>query len=231
MELMPPFNIAMPRSACPNCGHGIGAFENIPLISYAILKGRCSSCSAPISVRYPVVESLTGFLSAFIAWHFGFGFAACAALVFTWAMITLAFIDIDTQLLPDAITSPLLWTGLLVNLYGALTDVHSAVVGAIAGYLALWLVYHGYKLITGRKGMGYGDFKLLAAIGAWLGWQMLPLVILFSSVTGVVIGIGLVHAAGRGYHVPIPFGPFLVTGAMIALFWGNEINRLYWVWV
>jgi leader peptidase (prepilin peptidase)/N-methyltransferase len=143
----------------------------------------------------------------------------------------LAFIDIDTQLLPDAITSPLLWTGLLVNLYGALTDVHSAVVGAIAGYLALWLVYHGYKLITGRKGMGYGDFKLLAAIGAWLGWQMLPLVILFSSVTGVVVGIGLVHAAGRGYHVPIPFGPFLVTGAMIALFWGNEINRLYWVWV
>jgi leader peptidase (prepilin peptidase)/N-methyltransferase len=230
-EALPPYNIVIPRSACPHCGHGIGALENIPLISYVILRGRCSRCGAPISARYPVVELLTGFLSAFTAWYFGFGFTACAALGFTWAMITLAFIDMDTQLLPDAITSPLLWGGLLVNLSDGFTDIHSAVVGAVGGYLSLWLVYHGYKLIARREGMGHGDFKLLAAIGAWFGWQMLPLVILFSSVTGVIVGIGLVLFARHGYHVPIPFGPFLVGGGMVALFWGKEINHIYLSWI
>jgi leader peptidase (prepilin peptidase) / N-methyltransferase len=230
-KALPPYNIVIPRSACPHCGHGIGALENIPFISYVILRGRCSQCGAPISARYPVVELLTGFLSAFTAWYFGFGFTACAALGFIWAMITLAFIDMDTQLLPDAITSPLLWGGLLVNLSDGFTDIHSAVVGAVGGYLSLWLVYHGYKLIARREGMGHGDFKLLAAIGAWFGWQMLPLVILFSSVTGAVVGIGLVLFARHGYHVPIPFGPFLVGGGMVALFWGKEINHVYLSWI
>jgi leader peptidase (prepilin peptidase)/N-methyltransferase len=230
-EVLPPYNIVSPRSACPHCGHRIGALENIPLLSYVILRGRCARCNTPISARYPGVELLTGFLSAFIAWDIGFGFAACAALVFTWAMITLAFIDMDTQLLPDAITSPLLWGGLLVNLGDVFTDIRSAVIGAVVGYLLLWLVYHSYKLITRREGMGYGDFKLLAVIGAWFGWQMLPLVILFSSVTGVIVGIGLVLFARHGYHVPIPFGPFLVGGGMVALFWGNEINHVYFSWI
>ena len=184
-----------------------------------------------ISARYPAVELLTAVLSAFIAWHFGFGFAACAALVFTWAMIALAFIDIDTQLLPDAITLPLLWCGLLVNVGDGFTDIQSAVVGAVAGYLSLWLIYQGHKLIARREGMGQGDFKLLAAIGAWLGWQMLPLVILFSSVAGVIVGTSLVLVARHGYHVPIPFGPFLAGGAMVALLWGNEINHIYFSWI
>lgn len=230
-EALPPYNIVIPRSACPHCGHRIGALDNIPLVSYALLRGRCARCSAHISLRYPVVELLTAFLSAFIAWRFGFGLAAGAALVFTWAMITLACIDMDTQLLPDAITSPLLWCGLLVNMGDAFIDIHSAVIGAVSGYLSLWLVYHGYKLIAQREGMGYGDFKLLAVIGAWLGWQMLPQVILFSSVTGVVVGTSLVLFARRGYHVPIPFGPFLVGGGLVAMFWGNEINRVYFSWI
>lgn len=231
VELLPSYNIIIPRSACPHCGHRIGALENIPLISYALLRGRCARCSALISMRYPAVELLTGFLGAAIAWRFGFGFAACAALVFAWAIITLAFIDMDTQLLPDAITSPLLWCGLLVNLNNGFTDVHSAVIGAVGGYLSLWVVYHGYRLIARKEGMGYGDFKLLAAIGAWFGWQMLPLVILFSSVTGAVAGIGLILSARRGYHVPIPFGPFLAGGGLLAMFWGREINHLYFSWI
>jgi leader peptidase (prepilin peptidase) / N-methyltransferase len=231
VEVLPPYNLVIPRSACPHCGERIGVLENIPVVSYAVLRGRCSRCGMSISARYPVVELLTAVLSAFIAWYFGFGFAACAALVFTWAMIALAFIDIDTQLLPDAITSPLLWCGLLVNIGEGFTNIQSAVVGAIAGYLSLWLVYHGYKLIARREGMGHGDFKLLAAIGAWLGWQMLPLVILFSSVAGVIVGTGLVLVARHGYHVPIPFGPFLVGGAMAALLWGNDINNVYFSWI
>ena len=230
-EALPPYNIVIPRSACPHCEGRIGALENIPLVSYAVLRGRCSRCGGSISARYPAVELLTAVFSAFIAWHFGFGFDACAALVFTWAMIALAFIDMDTQLLPNAITSPLLWSGLLVNMGNIFTDIQSAVVGAVAGYLSLWLIYHGYKLIARKEGMGQGDFKLLAAIGAWLGWQMLPLVILFSSVAGVIVGTSLVFVARRGYHVPIPFGPFLAGGAMVALLWGNEINNIYFSWI
>ena len=231
LEALPPYNIVVPRSACPHCGVRIGALENIPLVSYAVLRGRCSRCGMSISARYPAVELLTAVLSACIAWRFGFGFTACAALVFTWALIALAFIDIDTQLLPDAITSPLLWCGLLANIGEGFTDIQSAVVGAIMGYLSLWLVYHGYRLIARREGMGHGDFKLLAVIGAWLGWQMLPLVILFSSVAGVIVGTALVLVARHGYRVPIPFGPFLVSGAMIALLWGNDINSVYFSWI
>ncbi|ODT73705.1 MAG: methyltransferase [Nitrosomonadales bacterium SCN 54-20] len=223
----PAFNLITPSSTCPNCGHRITALENIPLISYVALRGRCSQCRTAISMRYPVVEGLTAALSGLVAWHFGYGVIAFAALVLVWAMIALAFIDLDTQLLPNDITLPLLWGGLLINLGGGFADIHSAVVGAVVGYLALWLVYWGYKLLTGREGMGYGDFKLLAAIGAWLGWQMLPLVILFSSLVGSMAGLGLMLAAKHGRHVPIPFGPYLVCGGIVALFWGNEINRAY----
>ena len=227
VEGVPPFNIVRPRSACPHCGHKITALENIPVASYVFLRGRCSRCHAPIAARYPGVEILSGLISGFIAWHFGYGVATFAALVFVWAMIALAFIDMDTQLLPDDITLPLLWGGLLINLGDGFTDIRSAIIGAVAGYLALWSVYWCYKLVTGREGMGYGDFKLLAVIGAWLGWQMLPLVILFSSLTGAVVGIGLVLIAKHGRHVPIPFGPYLVGGSFVALFWGNQINRAY----
>ena len=221
------FNLATPRSTCPHCGHKISALENIPIASYLMLRGRCSQCRASISPRYPIIEALTSIISGFIAWHFGYGLVAFAALAFAWAMITLAFIDLDTQLLPDDITLPLLWGGLLVNLADGFTDIQSAVIGAAAGYLVLWSIYWGFKLATGKEGMGYGDFKLLAAIGAWFGWQMLPLVILLSSLVGAVVGIGLVVAAKQGRNVPIPFGPYLVGGGLIALFWGNQINRAY----
>lgn len=227
VEVASPFNIVIPRSACPHCGHKITALENIPVVSYVFLRGRCSQCRTSISTRYPVVELLTGFISGFIAWHFGYGFAVFAALVFVWAMMALAFIDMDTQLLPNDITLPLLWGGLLANLGDGFTDIRSAVIGTVAGYLVLWSVYWCFKLITGREGMGYGDFKLLAVIGAWLGWQMLPLVILFSSLVGAIVGIGLIVIAKRGRHVPIPFGPYLVGGGFVALFWGNQINSAY----
>jgi leader peptidase (prepilin peptidase) / N-methyltransferase len=223
----PPYNIVTPRSACPHCGHKITVLENIPLVSYAVLGGRCSQCRAPISPRYPAVEMLTGFTSGFIAWHFGYGLGTFAALIFAWAMIALAFIDMDTQLLPNDITLPLLWGGLLINLNGGFTDIRSAVIGAVAGYLALWSVYWCFKLVTGKEGMGYGDFKLFAVIGAWLGWQMLPLVILLSSLVGTIAGVGLIVMAKHGRHVPIPFGPYLVGGGFVALFWGNQLNRAY----
>jgi leader peptidase (prepilin peptidase)/N-methyltransferase len=222
-----PLSLATPGSRCPACGHPIGALENIPIVSWLALRGRCSACKAPISARYPVVEALTGLLSAYIAWHFGFGWVTAGALLFLWAMMALTFIDIDTQLLPDAITLPLLWVGLLFNLGSVFTDLNSAVIGAVAGYLALWLVYWGFKLATGKEGMGYGDFKLLGAIGAWLGWQMLPLTILLSSFVGAVVGITLIVIARRGRNVPIPFGPYLATAGIIALLWGNPLTESY----
>jgi len=222
-----PFNLAVPRSACPSCGHKITALENIPLLSYAFLRGRCSQCKTSISVRYPLVELLTGTLSGFAAWHFGFSWAAAGALIFFWALVTLTFIDFDTQLLPDSITQPLIWLGLLFNLGGTFTDLQAAVIGAIAGYLSLWLVYWGFKFATGKEGMGFGDFKLLSAAGAWLGWQVLPVVILLSSVVGAAVGIALIVFARHGRHVPIPFGPYLAGGAIIALFWGNALMRAY----
>jgi leader peptidase (prepilin peptidase)/N-methyltransferase len=227
LEVPSRYNLVTPRSACVHCGHKITAMENIPLMSYVLLRGRCSRCKASISLRYPAVELLTAITSGYIAWHFGYGIAAFAALAFTWTMIVLAFIDMDTQLLPNDITMPLLWTGLLVNLASTFTDIHSAVLGAVAGYVALWSTYWAFKLITQREGMGYGDFKLLAAIGAWLGWQMLPLVILVSSIAGATVGIFLILITKRGRHEPIPFGPYLAGGGFLALLWGSQINEAY----
>ena len=220
-------SLAKPRSRCPNCGHAISALENIPVLSWLFLRGRCSSCQAPISARYPVIEALTGLLTAFAAVHFGPGWAAAGAIALIWSLIALTFIDFDTQLLPDAITLPLLWAGLLFNLSGTFVDLHSAVIGAIGGYLALWSVYWAFKLTTGKEGMGYGDFKLLGALGAWLGWQMLPLTILLSSLVGAVVGIALIVLAKQGRNVPIPFGPYLAAAGMIALFWGKDLTQSY----
>ncbi len=222
-----PLSLSRPRSRCPKCGHKIPAWENIPIVSWLALRGRCSACQTPISVRYPLVEAATGLLSAYAGWHFGFTLAAAGALLFIWAMMALTFIDFDTQLLPDDITLPLLWTGLAINLGGTFSDLQSAVVGAIAGYLTLWAVYWGFKLATGKEGMGYGDFKLLAAIGAWLGWQMLPLTILLSSAVGAVVGITLIIVARRGREVPIPFGPYLAAAGVLAMFWGQALTRAY----
>jgi leader peptidase (prepilin peptidase) / N-methyltransferase len=223
----PRYNLVVPRSACPACGHRIGALENIPLVSYLALRGKCASCKAGISPRYPVVEALTGALSGYIAWRYGFAWHTLAMLVFVWSMIALAFIDLDTFYLPDDITLPLVWAGLLANMGGLFVDLESAVIGAVAGYLALWLVFWGYKLATGKDGMGYGDFKLLAAIGAWLGWKMLPVVILLSSLAGAIVGISLIVFARHGRNVPIPFGPYLVLGGLIALFWGDRLLQYY----
>ena len=222
-----PYNLVVPRSACPKCSHKITAIENIPVLSFLFLGGKCSACKTPISARYPLIELLTGVLTGLISWHFGYSAAAVAAWVFTFALIALTFIDFDTQLLPDSITLPLLWLGLLFNLNGGFTDLYSAVVGAMAGYLILWSIYWLFKLITGKEGMGYGDFKLLAAIGAWFGWQLLPAVILLSSLAGSVIGIGLILIARRGRNVPMPFGPYLALGGICALFWGPQISKFY----
>jgi leader peptidase (prepilin peptidase)/N-methyltransferase len=222
-----PFSIVRPRSRCPDCGHQISALENIPILSYLIIGGRCKGCGKPISWRYPLVEALTGLAFGFVAWHFGPAVAAAAGMLFSAAMIALTFIDFDTQLLPDSITLPLVWAGLLLNIFATFTDLASAVLGAVAGYLVLWSIYWLFKLATGKEGMGYGDFKLLAAIGAWLGWQILPLTILLSSLVGAIVGIALILLAGRGRNVPIPFGPYLATAGLIALFWGKAITQTY----
>lgn len=221
------YNLMVPRSRCPACGHGITALENVPVVSYLMLRGRCSSCRAGISARYPLVEALTGVLSGYVAWHFGFSAAAAGALFFCWAMIALAFIDLDTFYLPDSITLLLLWAGLLFNVFGVYTDLRSAVMGAAIGYLALWSVFWVFKFATGKEGMGYGDFKLLAAIGGWLGWKMLPLVILLSSFVGAVIGMALIAFARHERQKPIPFGPYLAAAGIIALFHGVAINSRY----
>jgi leader peptidase (prepilin peptidase)/N-methyltransferase len=221
------FSLVRPRSRCPGCGHAISALENIPLLSWLLLRGKCSACQMPISVRYPLVEALTGLLSAFAAAHFGFGWSAFGAILLVWALIALSFIDFDTTFLPDAITLPLLWCGLLFNLGNVYTDLSSAVVGAAAGYLSLWSVYWAFKLLTGKEGMGYGDFKLLAALGAWLGWQMLPLIVLLSSVVGAVVGIALILLTRHGRNIPIPFGPYLALAGLLALFLGQKIINGY----
>jgi leader peptidase (prepilin peptidase)/N-methyltransferase len=224
---IPKFNIVSPRSACTACGQAISPSQNIPVLSWLLLGGRCAGCKARIPVRYPLVEILTGILSALIAWRLGFGVAALGALCFLWSLIALAFIDIDTQLLPDSITLPLLWTGLLFNLFGTFTNLDAAVIGAVAGYLILWTVYWLFKLLTGKEGMGFGDFKLLAAIGAWLGWKLLPAVILLSAGAGAAIGIVLILVARHGRGTPIPFGPYLALGGLVAMLWGDALTRLY----
>ncbi|MGQ2966335.1 prepilin peptidase [Methylophilus sp.] len=223
----PKYNLVVPRSSCPHCGHMIGALENIPVISYLFLRGRCKACKAAISIRYPLVEALTGALSLAVAVQYGYSQLTLFALIFVIALVALTFIDFDTQLLPDDITLPLLWLGLLINLNSGFTDITSAVVGAMAGYLVLWAVYWLFKLVTGKEGMGYGDFKLLAAIGAWFGWQMLPAVILLSSVVGSVIGIGLILFKGKTRQTAIPFGPFLALGGIAALFYGQTLAAFY----
>jgi len=222
-----PFNLVVPRSRCPHCGHFIAWYENIPLLSYALQGGRCRACGGGISRRYPMVEAVSGGLAAFAAWHFGPTGQAVFALVLLWSLLALTFIDFETYLLPDAITQPVLWLGLLVNSQGLFTTLESAVIGAAAGYLSLWLVYHLFRLLTGKEGMGFGDFKLLAALGAWLGWSMLPLIIVASSLVGAVVGIGLILFAGRERAKPIPFGPYLAMGGIMALFWGPDLVRSY----
>lgn len=223
----PRYNLVVPRSQCPACGHQLSAIENIPLVSFIALGGKCRNCKAKIPLRYPAVEALTALLSGYIAWRYGYSWQTLAALLYAWILIAAAFIDLDTFYLPDNLTLPLLWLGLLINLNGTFTDLSSAVIGATAGYLALWSVFWAFKFATGKEGMGYGDFKLLAAIGAWLGWKMLPAVILIASLVGAVIGIALIVFARRGRDVPIPFGPYLVLAGLIAMFWGNALVDYY----
>jgi leader peptidase (prepilin peptidase)/N-methyltransferase len=223
----PPENIFTSRSHCPHCGHLITALENIPVISYLFLRGKCSECSARISPRYPSIELLTALLSALVAWSFDYTMAVPFVLLLVWGLIALSFIDFDHQLLPDKLLYPILWTGLLINSQNILVDINSALYGAVAGYLVLWLVYQAFKLLTGKEGMGYGDFKLLALLGAWLGWQMLPLIILLSSLVGAIVGILGILILGRDRQLPIPFGPYLSIAGLIALFWGQQIIDSY----
>ena len=221
----PVYNLVVPASACPACAAPIRAWQNVPVASWLALGGKCAACKAPISARYPAVEALTGLLSLAVAWKFGFSFATLAGLVFTWALVALTFIDLDTQLLPDDITLPLLWAGLFVNSLGPMgmfVSLRSAVLGAMAGYLLLWSVYWAFRLIAKKEGMGYGDFKLLAAICAWFGWQVLPLVVLVSAVSGTIIGSIALVATRRGTDTRIPFGPYLAVGGLVALFYGHE---------
>jgi leader peptidase (prepilin peptidase)/N-methyltransferase len=217
----------VPRSACPACGHKITAAENIPVVSWLALRGKCSACGAAISARYPLVELLGGLLAAGAIYRFGPTWQGIAACAFLWTLLALTFIDFDTQLLPDDLTLPLLWGGLLANLYGLFVPLREAVIGAIAGYLTLWTIYWLFKLIRGKEGMGYGDFKLLAALGAWLGWKMLPLIVLGSSVVGAFIGISLVVFKGRDHNIPLAFGPYLAIAGMIALFFGTALVKIY----
>ena len=223
----PRLTLATPNSHCPHCGTAIKPWHNIPVLSYLLLRGKCATCGAGISLRYPTVELVTGLLTLCLAWYFPFSWALLGAVLFTWALLVLTMIDMDHKLLPDDITLPLLWMGLLFNLGGTYVSLADAVVGAMAGYLILWSVYWLFKLVTGKEGMGYGDFKLLAALGAWLGWQALPLIILLSSLVGAVCGIALIIIKGRGREIPIPFGPYLAAAGWICLLWGDDIMSRY----
>ena len=226
-----PFNLVKPDSTCPHCGHKIRAWENIPVISYLLLKAKCASCKSPISFRYPFIELLSAILAATCAWHYGFSLVGISSIILTWALISLAWIDYDTQYLPDQITLPFLWLGLLLNLNSTFTDIHSALIGAVAGYLVLWSVYHLFKLLTKKEGMGFGDFKLLALLGAWMGWQFLPAIIIISSLVGSIIGISLILLKKHQREIPIPFGPYLAIAGWIVLLWGNQINQTYLNWI
>lgn len=235
---MPPpaarYNLVVPRSACPACGAPITALQNVPVLSWLMLRGRCAACAAPISIRYPLVELASGALSAAVAWRFGFGWEAGLALVFTWTLIALTGIDLDTQLLPDSLTLPLLWLGLLAAALlgrGAApvpVDLKSAVLGAAAGYLSLWGVYHAFRLATGKEGMGYGDFKLFAALGAWLGWQLLLPVILFAAGSGAILGVLLIVLRRHAREVPIPFGPYLAIAGWLVMIGSRELVAPWW---
>ena len=231
-EGRPPFNLSVPRSRCPSCGHQISVLENIPVISWLFLRGKCSQCGAAISIRYPLIELTTALLSVLVAWNFGVQWFTLAAIILTWALIVLTVIDFDTQLLPDNITLPFLWLGILLSLTGispiSLTD---SVMGAIAGYLVLWTVYQLFKLITGKEGMGFGDFKLLALLGAWLGWQALPMILLLSALVGSIVGISLILLFGRDKNIPIPFGPYLAAAGFIAMLWGDQIKQAYFTYM
>ena len=222
-----PYNLWLPRSACTKCGHQITALENIPVFSWAWLRGRCSSCQSPISVRYPLIELLTAVLSAAAAWKWGVSLQTLGAIALIWTLIALAFIDLDTTLLPDSLTLPLLWLGVLFSFGGYFTSLADSIIGAMAGYGVLWSVFWLFKLVTGKDGMGYGDFKLLAAIGAWLGWQMLPVTLLLSSVVGAAVGIAMIVFVKHDRRVPIPFGPYLAGGGLVALFFGSDLTQAY----
>ena len=223
----PKVTLSTPNSTCPKCGHEIKPWENIPVISYLFLRGKCSSCKTPISLRYPIIELVTGILSLGVICVIGANWAGFSALILTWVLIALTMIDFDTQLLPDNMTLPLVWLGLIVNAYGLFVPLEEALWGAVAGYLSLWTVYHGFKLLTGKEGMGFGDFKLLAALGAWMGWQLLPVIILLSSLVGAVVGILLIAIKGRDKNIPIPFGPYLAAAGWLALLWGHDITQAY----
>lgn len=226
-----PFNLVKPDSTCPNCSHKIRAWENIPVISYLFLRAKCSNCKTPISIRYPIIELLSAITVSVVAWHFGFSLIGFSAILLTWALITLALIDYDTQYLPDQITLPFLWLGLILNLNNTFTSIESSIIGAIVGYLSLWSVHHIFKLITKKEGMGYGDFKLLALLGAWMGWEFIPAIIIMSSLVGSIIGISLILFKQHHRDKPIPFGPYLAIAGWITLLWGNEINSTYMNWI
>ena len=228
------FDLVTPRSRCPSCGNPITALQNVPVVSYLFLRGRCANCKTSISARYPIVELMTAVLAAIAAWRFGFGMEAAAAVLLTFALITISVIDIDHQIIPDSISLPLVWIGLTLSLFhpvaGAevlFVDPKTAIVGALAGYLSLWSVYHLFRLLTGKEGMGYGDFKLLAALGAWLGWQMLPLIILLSAIVGACVGIAMIVFRRHDRNIPIPFGPYLAAAGWIAMLYGSEIIDWY----
>lgn len=225
------FNLIVPRSRCPHCGHLITALENVPVLSFLFLGGRCRECRTPISVRYPLIEILSATLAVLVAWKYGFSYQAAMGIVLSWALISLSLIDYDHQYLPDNITLPFLWLGLFLNLNNLYVDLASAVLGAIMGYLVLWLVYQVFKIVTGKEGMGYGDFKLLAMLGAWLGWQALPAIILISTLVGSIIGVSLIVFKQHNRNHPIPFGPYLAIAGWIVLLWGNEINQAYLNWI
>jgi leader peptidase (prepilin peptidase)/N-methyltransferase len=221
------FNLVLPNSQCPQCGHEIRPWENIPLLSFLALRGKCSSCKTPISTRYPLVELACGLLSAYVAWHFGFSWQTAGMLLLTWGLLAMSLIDADHQLLPDALVLPLLWLGLIANYFGLYASLGDAVWGAVAGYLSLWSVYWLFKLVTGKEGMGYGDFKLLAMLGAWGGWQVLPLTILLSSLVGAILGLIMLRLRNAETSTPIPFGPYLAIAGWIALLWGDQITGTY----
>jgi len=222
-----PFNLVVPRSRCPACGHAIGAWENVPVLSYVWLRGRCSACGVRIPLRYPVVELVTTVLSVAVAWRFGPTWQTAGALALTWVLVALAFIDLDEQILPDIITLPTLWLGVVLNLGGLFTSLEASVIGAVTGYGFLWTVYQLFRITTGKEGMGYGDFKLLGMLGAWLGWQALPIIVLLSSLAGALVGVALILLRGHDRNVPIPFGPYLAVGGWVALVWGQDLARAY----